>query len=126
MTDNKPTHSDELKACPFCGGEADTLFDFRDRQDSTGDEWVQCKKCSASSEKFAAYSDAKEKATLAWNTRASTPPAPQAEGEVVPIIAEDEFRNVCSPILSGQSIDLLLKQLHNYYPHGLRIRKDKA
>lgn len=51
--------SDELKPCPFCGGEA-MLFD------AVGEMWASCKTCLASSRM---HSDP-IKAAAAWNARA--------------------------------------------------------
>lgn len=52
--------SDELKPCPFCGGEA-MLFD------AVGEMWACCKTCLASSRM---HSDP-IKAAAAWNARAA-------------------------------------------------------
>ena len=50
----------ELKPCPFCGGEAETVgFDAPER-------WVICKRCKASTESHTCADAAIE----AWNTRA--------------------------------------------------------
>ena len=73
MTDNKPTHEDELRACPFCGAEGNWLHGW-----DIGNlcATVQCSssKCCLSRTDIINGNE--------WNTRASTPPAPQAEGEV--------------------------------------------
>lgn len=52
--------NDELKPCPFCGGEA-MLFD------AVGEMWACCKTCLASSRM---HSDP-IKAAAAWNSRAA-------------------------------------------------------
>lgn len=50
---------DELKPCPFCGGEAHIIT-------AVGESWVRCDKCRATTE---AYTD--EQLTIAaWNRRA--------------------------------------------------------
>jgi len=63
--------SEELKPCPFCGGEAvqaDTRFGY------PAEHWVKCGYCSSCT---TAYSN-REAAKAAWNTR----PAPKATGLV--------------------------------------------
>lgn len=62
---------DELKPCPFCGGEAFLHFDAETRavhKNITGKEignWVTCKKCFAES----GYCHTTEAAIEAWNRR---------------------------------------------------------
>lgn len=58
----------ELKACPFCGGEA-----LRDKTLHTcpAEHWIKCGQCENSTTAYAS----RESATRAWNTR-----APQGEG----------------------------------------------
>ncbi len=52
--------TDELKPCPFCGGEA--LIDG----DLLGASWVICRECGASG----AQEDSDAEAIAAWNRRA--------------------------------------------------------
>ena len=54
--------TDELKPCPFCGGEAEIVGDYYM-------EWIaECVECCASSMTYATEAEAVE----AWNTRAAT------------------------------------------------------
>lgn len=55
----------DIKPCPFCGGEAETLKDF----DCLLSEWqyyIQCKKCYSSSHLY----KTDDEAIAAWNRRA--------------------------------------------------------
>lgn len=55
----------DLKPCPFCGGEAETLKDF----EGLLFDWyyyIQCKKCYSSSRLY----KTEDEAIAAWNTRA--------------------------------------------------------
>lgn len=54
---------EQLKKCPFCGGEAKI-----DKTTSNAVE-VACSECSASTPLFWAFIGGKEKAIEAWNTR---------------------------------------------------------
>jgi Lar family restriction alleviation protein len=58
----------ELKACPFCGGEA--KMDPKQRVGVWQAYLVSCRKCAAET----TSSRDKDRAIEAWNTRASTPP----------------------------------------------------
>ena len=51
--------SDELKPCPFCGGEAQLI-------EAMGEVWVRCTECNAS----AAMQNYPVDALAKWNTRA--------------------------------------------------------
>ena len=57
---------EQLKRCPFCGGEAKI-----DKTTSNAVE-VACSECSASTPLFWAFIGGKEKAIEAWNTRKPT------------------------------------------------------
>ena len=64
----------ELLSCPFCGGEAE----FVEGADDDG-QWVAigCPDCGAGSRQhYAVMEDPRPHAQSAWNTRASTQPAP--------------------------------------------------
>lgn len=50
--------TEELKACPFCGGDATDISGSR--------SWVACKSCGAEMPIF----QTKEEGAAAWNTRA--------------------------------------------------------
>lgn len=52
------TENEELKPCPFCGGEAEIVM-------SGGDRRVDCKKCGARSDWY----DTEAEAIAAWNRR---------------------------------------------------------
>ena len=61
--------SEELKKCPFCGGEAEISHGHFDGKATS---YVMCKRCEASGEFFAIsfkYSS-DDKAVKAWNRRA--------------------------------------------------------
>lgn len=51
-------NNEELKTCPFCGGEAEIVI-------SGGDRRVDCKKCGARSDWY----DTEAEAIAAWNRR---------------------------------------------------------
>lgn len=51
-------NNEELKPCPFCGGEAEIVM-------SGGDRRVECKKCGARSDWY----DTEAEAIAAWNRR---------------------------------------------------------
>lgn len=53
--------SDELKPCPFCGGEAELL-------EAVGETWAHCMTCGSSSAMFGGI-DSADKAVAAWNAR---------------------------------------------------------
>ena len=56
-----------------------------------------------------------------YSTRPTVTPT-----NVIPLSSEEEFRSVCSPILSGQSIDLLIKQFRHFYPNGIKLKGEKS
>ena len=57
--------SEELKACPFCGGEP--YFDH----DDNGWNWIECGKCHhATNSRVSAMEDCKPLLAEAWNARA--------------------------------------------------------
>jgi len=61
--------NNEIKECPFCGGEAKLKFDDEPcYHGSAGAYYVQCKKCKASIENWSFKN--KESAIAAWNGRA--------------------------------------------------------
>ena len=66
--------TDELKPCPFCGGEAEYKIAYG----------VTCHTCGA--KKPSMYADAPE----AWNTRTPTPVAPQGAPETIRDTAIEE------------------------------------
>ena len=67
--------SDELKPCPFCGGEADVVFpEFEDNNHGT----VMCMTCFATSPDKENWKEA----VTAWNTRTDAI-APQQAAEVL-------------------------------------------
>lgn len=61
--------ANELKPCPFCGGEA--KVDCAPRSYGTVVVYAFCKECGAQSEEFCARYDicAKDEAINAWNRR---------------------------------------------------------
>ncbi len=62
---------ENLKLCPFCGGEAELQYGGSGNRESAGMSFVRCKKCGAISQKFEVsrkYSS-DEKAIEAWNRR---------------------------------------------------------
>lgn len=78
MTNNKPTHEDELLSCPFCGGVAEYSCSHLDEN-----EYIHQVTCGNLEGCHVANCFVQEydKPTVikAWNTRASTPPAPQPD-----------------------------------------------
>lgn len=69
--------SEELKLCPFCGGEA-KLFAGRCAEDAE-QAFVRCKNCLVQTDILEdAYAPSRE-AIAAWNTRAPTSPDPMKE-----------------------------------------------
>jgi Lar family restriction alleviation protein len=65
---------DELKPCPFCGGEAEVV-DINDDSQQSGGSCVTCKQCLASS---ALEFEFRETFIERWNTRAQTAPYREA------------------------------------------------
>lgn len=55
----------ELKRCPFCGGESVLLNSSREIPEESVVFWVYCKNCSATSMTY----DKREEAIECWNTR---------------------------------------------------------
>ena len=55
----------ELKRCPFCGGESVLLNSSREIPEESAVFWVYCKNCSATSMTY----DKREEAIECWNTR---------------------------------------------------------
>jgi hypothetical protein len=53
-------------------------------------------------------------------------PTDSAMEDAIPLSSEEEFRSVCSPVLSGQSIDLLIKQFRHFYPNGIKLKGEKS
>lgn len=71
--------SDELKPCPFCGGEAEISWYARVSSSDAAGYFVECISCSASGEGFDIQGEmpdrieyTKSKAISAWNTRSGT------------------------------------------------------
>lgn len=83
MNDKNPT-AEELKSCPFCGGEAEYLSRLRkfDCPDCDMEEWfyVECHSCQVRTTERTELKDS----LAAWNTRALTQSPPAQE------VAEDE------------------------------------
>jgi len=76
MTNNTPSDLlPELKACPFCGGEAEQFT--CEESDNYGGQVIGCKSCSASTRVF--FGEC-EGIFEAWNTR--TPPATASDEEI--------------------------------------------
>ena len=65
----------KLLPCPFCGGRASVMFDFKKVKDITENitierksvYWVKCNRCHVSQWYYPKKSDAIDK----WNTRAN-------------------------------------------------------
>ncbi len=69
----------ELKACPFCGGEA-VRKDIEDQaNENFGASYICCKRCWATT---ALHFDRKENLVSAWNERVAPTPPVQETGEV--------------------------------------------
>ena len=56
---------DELKPCPFCGGEARLEPELKSVEDYSDFHWVTCRECYAMS--LGTYGE--DKAIEAWNRR---------------------------------------------------------
>jgi Lar family restriction alleviation protein len=69
--------AEELKPCPFCGGEGKIEYDYYD----SPLYWVQCVNCSSVTNTFLTEAEA----ITAWNTRTDT--------------ERDELREVCKELL---------------------------
>lgn len=80
----------ELKRCPFCGGESVLLNSSREIPEESAVFWVYCKNCSATSMTY----DKREEAIECWNTR--TPGWIPVE-ERLPKESE-EFNDVYDPV----------------------------
>lgn len=62
--------SEELKPCPFCGGNAYFYQIVDEESDDFGGQCVVCTSCNASSHlAFACGDSVKGKLTESWNTR---------------------------------------------------------
>lgn len=68
--------TDELKACPFCGGEAQRFTIGDDEPNNAGGDVICCTRCQASSHVEFGY---KENLVSRWNTRAQTKEQPHDE-----------------------------------------------
>jgi Lar family restriction alleviation protein len=58
---------DEIKPCPFCGGEAEFSYTPWDDDEQVGDDgtgWVVCQSCNVQ-----IYGHTREDAIEKWNTR---------------------------------------------------------
>ena len=63
-TYSNPTATDELKPCPFCGGDAE-IYDFKD-----GRYFVGCSNTNCDVYPYTSIHYDKEDAIAAWNRRA--------------------------------------------------------
>lgn len=84
-----PALPEELKECPFCGGEAAFgVWDHDANASQFGGEYVQCTKCAVSTALvFPCKDDVKRELTERWNRRASEMPSYGIElcdGVIVP------------------------------------------
>lgn len=73
--------SEDLKPCPFCGGEGEAVC-LRICEDTVA-SWVRCLSCGARTDEIeAAYSDLPS-AKATWNTRALSLPTPTIDREAI-------------------------------------------
>jgi hypothetical protein len=98
----------ELKPCPFCGGEAEivggpenwtpTFYD----PDSGGDPIaVVCKTCACGLHFFDGYAEA----AAAWNRRAQPESTPQTNADRIRGATDEKLANVISAALGKMSYD---------------------
>jgi Lar family restriction alleviation protein len=66
---------EELKPCPFCGGEAEPV-NFNVHKSYQGYEWIECKGCGLMAELKVGL---KDELIAAWNRRAPARGAGAAE-----------------------------------------------
>ena len=120
-------NDDQLKACPFCGGEAKLYDDYgRYRVACNG---VICRMDCATNESYS-----KDEIIAAWNTRAESDPAVQAETvpvEMYQALSDDfhKLRQSKAVQADGDEVKRLRELLKEcvpnlYHPHEPKLITD--
>jgi Lar family restriction alleviation protein len=88
---------EQLKPCPFCGGEAQRFTIGDDEPTNAGGDCISCAKCGASSHVEFGY---KENLVSIWNTRAAVEAA-----TITSLTAEVETVKACLSSMRPRSDD---------------------
>ena len=113
--------NNELKNCPFCGGEAQLTY-----ENGYEDVWFAAaclgsgNSCGARGQWFGSYeADYKDKAIAAWNTRHNAPVTQDAEDIIVSTmrfayLKENEQLQKENQILSGALIEIAKRDKYQH------------
>jgi Lar family restriction alleviation protein len=114
--------SEQVKACPFCGGEAVLKQNYW--EDSGDSYWVECPDCYVSTD-----SDCrKETVTSAWNRRTAEPNEPltlerlrEMDGEPVYYVTTEKWESVHEDCRRHREYGICVT-VNGYWDAGLNNR----
>jgi Lar family restriction alleviation protein len=85
---------EELKACPFCGGKAEVIRQWKSEEGTGKNIWIRCKNCGVETVRY----DTDKEAAAKWNRRAAPENKPltleqlrQMKGQPVYCIGQTRF-----------------------------------